>query len=254
MTSPSYPAALDALANPGPTTETDDTGFELDIVVARLQNCVMAIEQKLGIGVGAPPATAAVLRRTATGASGWGQLGSGDITPGQVPVLLGSTGILAAPLASATFTGISQAFSSLELRIVGSSSAAVVAENVKLQINGSSVAGYYNQYVAGTGAASNGGEGIAQTAGEIGLVAAASASPAGWMGTITAWLHGYAVATRFRTVQGISYAGWGTVTGNQQVLVKGTTFTLAGAITSLAVFPATGQWAAGSIISLYGWP
>lgn len=78
MTSPSYPAALDALANPGPTTETDDTGFELDVVIARLQNCVMAIENKLGTGASTPGATAAVLRRTASGASSWGPAQSGD--------------------------------------------------------------------------------------------------------------------------------------------------------------------------------
>lgn len=84
MTSPSYPAALDALANPGPTTETDDTGFELDIVVARLQNCVMAIENKLGIGTGGPPASGAVLRRTATGTSLWGQLQAADVAAGAV--------------------------------------------------------------------------------------------------------------------------------------------------------------------------
>ena len=79
MTSPSYPAALDALANPGPTTETDDAGFELDIVVARLQNCIMAIEGKLGIGTGGPPASAAVLRRTATGSSAWAPVAPGDL-------------------------------------------------------------------------------------------------------------------------------------------------------------------------------
>lgn len=84
MTSPSYPAALDALANPGPTTETDDAGFELDVVVARLQNCVIAIEQKLGIGPSAPGASAAVLRRTATGTSTWGQVAAGDVALGAI--------------------------------------------------------------------------------------------------------------------------------------------------------------------------
>ena len=84
MTSPSYPAALDALANPGPTTETDDAGYELDVVVARLQNCVMAIEGKLGIGTGGPPASASVLRRSATGSSGWGPVQTADITAGAI--------------------------------------------------------------------------------------------------------------------------------------------------------------------------
>lgn len=81
MTSPAFPVSLDALANPGPTTETDDAGFELDLVVGRLQNIAMALEQKLGIGASTPPGTAAVLRRTATGASAWGPLVVADIDP-----------------------------------------------------------------------------------------------------------------------------------------------------------------------------
>jgi hypothetical protein len=84
MTSPSFPGALDALANPGPTTETDDAGFELDIVVSRLQNCIMAIEPKLGIGASTPGATAAVLRRTASGTSAWDLIRSGDFGPGVI--------------------------------------------------------------------------------------------------------------------------------------------------------------------------
>jgi hypothetical protein len=84
VVSPSYPASLDALANPGPTTETDDAGFELDIVIARIQNCIMAVEHKLGTGAGDPPASAAVLRRTATGASAWGQVATADIAAGAV--------------------------------------------------------------------------------------------------------------------------------------------------------------------------
>lgn len=84
MTSPSFPVSLDALANPGSTTETDDAGFELDIVVSRLQNIAMALEQKLGIGASTPPGTAAVLRRTAAGASAWGPTLAGDYGPGSI--------------------------------------------------------------------------------------------------------------------------------------------------------------------------
>jgi hypothetical protein len=84
MTSPAFPAALDALANPGSTTETDDTGFELDIVVSRLQNIAMALEAKLGVGASTPPGTAAVLRRTAAGASAWGPVVNADVADGAI--------------------------------------------------------------------------------------------------------------------------------------------------------------------------
>jgi hypothetical protein len=94
MASPSFPGALDALANPGPTTETDDAGFELDIVVSRLQNCVMAIETKLGIGGAGPGAASAVLRQTATGASAWGALAVGDVDAASRMVLAAQTPII----------------------------------------------------------------------------------------------------------------------------------------------------------------
>jgi hypothetical protein len=112
MTSPSYPAALDALANPGPTTETDDTGFELDIVVSRLQNCVMALEGKLGIGASTPSA-AGVLRRTTGTSTAWGTVQTGDLTAGAAGILAGihlgaastnSTGFVGIPATTLLFT------------------------------------------------------------------------------------------------------------------------------------------------------
>lgn len=43
---------------------------------------LIAVEQKLGIGASTPPATAAVLRRTAAGSSAWGQVVPADIAGG----------------------------------------------------------------------------------------------------------------------------------------------------------------------------
>jgi hypothetical protein len=100
MTSPSYPASLDALANPGPTTETDDAGFELDIVVARLQNIVMAIEGKLGIGASTP--VAGVLRRTTGTTTNWGTIQQLDIGAGQISQAWQVTGIPTSTTGQAT--------------------------------------------------------------------------------------------------------------------------------------------------------
>jgi len=75
-----FPAALDAYADPsgvgvqGLTTPTH-SGHHTNH-----NDAIEAIEGKLGTGVGAPPAAAAVLRRTGTGASGWGQVQTGDLT------------------------------------------------------------------------------------------------------------------------------------------------------------------------------
>src|SRR5262245_23225645 len=84
MVMPNYPTSLDALANPTATTLRNDPGFELHAVVSTLNDIAEALEGKLGIGASTPGATAAVLRRTASGASAWGQVAAGDYAPGSI--------------------------------------------------------------------------------------------------------------------------------------------------------------------------
>lgn len=74
-----YPGALDALANPTATTNRDDPGFELDEVIARLQDIAEALEAKLGVGASLPAAGGGALRQTGPGTSAYGQLAAGDI-------------------------------------------------------------------------------------------------------------------------------------------------------------------------------
>lgn len=73
-----FPASLDALANPTATTNRDDPGFQLDLVIARIQDILEALEAKVGIGASVPSA-AGVLRRTAGSSTAWGQVATGDI-------------------------------------------------------------------------------------------------------------------------------------------------------------------------------
>jgi hypothetical protein len=90
--SPNYPVSADVLANPTALTNRDDAGFELHGVISRMQDILEALEAKVGIGSSTPPATAAVLRRTATGASGWAQAQPGDLAAGGTANrLLGTT-------------------------------------------------------------------------------------------------------------------------------------------------------------------
>jgi len=77
-----FPTSLDSLANPTATTRRNDPGFELDVVIATLNDIAEQLEAKLGIGASAPGAGAAVLRRTAAGASAWGQVVGADINAG----------------------------------------------------------------------------------------------------------------------------------------------------------------------------
>lgn len=73
-----YPSSLDSLANPGSTTETDDPGFELDLVVSRIHALIQQLEAKVGIGASLPSA-AGVLRRTSGSSTAWGQVVAADI-------------------------------------------------------------------------------------------------------------------------------------------------------------------------------
>lgn len=89
---PNYPVSADVLANPTSLTNRDDAGFELHGVISRIQDILEALEAKLGIGASAPGATAAVLRRTAAGASAWAQAQPGDLAAGGTANrLLGTT-------------------------------------------------------------------------------------------------------------------------------------------------------------------
>src|SRR5262252_6143447 len=73
-----WPGSLDSFPTVAPTQETDDPGFELDLVVNRIHTLLMALEAKLGTGSGAP-ASGQVLRSTAAGSATYGLLGDANI-------------------------------------------------------------------------------------------------------------------------------------------------------------------------------
>jgi len=73
-----WPGSLDSFASPSPTQETDDPGFELDLVVTRIHTLLMALEAKLGTG-SSTPVSGQVLRSAATGAATYGLLGDANI-------------------------------------------------------------------------------------------------------------------------------------------------------------------------------
>lgn len=67
---PNYPSSLDVLANPGPTTEMDDTGFELDVVIGRIHDILEALEAKLGTGA-STAVTQSILNGIGSGSASW---------------------------------------------------------------------------------------------------------------------------------------------------------------------------------------
>jgi hypothetical protein len=79
-----FPGSLDSAVHPGPGTYRDDPGFNLSLMVSNLWDAVVALESKMGIAASTPGASAAVLRRSATGQSAWGTIQTADIGTGQV--------------------------------------------------------------------------------------------------------------------------------------------------------------------------
>ena len=65
-----FPVTMDVLSNPTSSTKTNDSGFELDVVISTIQDILEALEQKLGIGsTSATGATA--LEGTGSVTSAW---------------------------------------------------------------------------------------------------------------------------------------------------------------------------------------
>jgi hypothetical protein len=82
----SYPAALNSWLAPTSTTQRNSPDAPLSLSIVQLQEHAANIEAKLGIGVSTPPASAAVLRRTATGESAWGLVTAVDVAPSSIDV------------------------------------------------------------------------------------------------------------------------------------------------------------------------
>jgi hypothetical protein len=80
----SFPGSLDTLANPAAGDQLSNVTTPHAAQHANVNDIVEAIEAKLGLGASTPGATAAVLRRTGTGSSGWGQTAAGDYGAGSI--------------------------------------------------------------------------------------------------------------------------------------------------------------------------
>jgi len=103
-----YPTSVHTHPNPGPLTYRDDPGFELDVLVANLGDCLEQVQVKLGTGASVPAANQ-VLRGTAAGASAFGQLVAADVADGALTTILTANGSTVDPTyASGTAADIPQ--------------------------------------------------------------------------------------------------------------------------------------------------
>ena len=64
----SFPGAVDSFPRPGATTNTDDPGFELDVVVDNLSDALEAVETRVLLGVVAVDAGTTLSTARPTGA------------------------------------------------------------------------------------------------------------------------------------------------------------------------------------------
>ena len=85
----SFPTSFDALTNPLPDSPLASATVPHATQHTNLNDIIEAIQVKIGLGPapGGPGASAAVLRRTATNSSGWGQVLTADIADAQISAI-----------------------------------------------------------------------------------------------------------------------------------------------------------------------
>jgi hypothetical protein len=248
-----FPTSLDALANPSATTNRDDPGFELDLVVARIHDILEALEAKMGVGASLPSAPG-VLRRTAPGVTGWGQIATADITPGAIPMtLIASFGPLVTPQSTFSFTGIPSTYRNLRLVLQGRTTSGNSADEVVCRFNNNTTTVYYNQLMQGIGSGVSAAESLSQTfIAIIGVPGgAATGSTAG--GCVADIVDAPLSGVFAKYVNILGGAEYSNATGGRSVRVGHGVFFSGVGISQIDLTPIAGQWANGSYVALFGY-
>lgn len=154
-------------------------------------------------------------------------------------------------IASWDVTGIPGTYTHLQVRLHLRGDAAGNAVNGQMRINGDASAIYDNEYVHGANATPTAGNLMAQTSFFIGFVVAASAA-ANYAGGIVIDLNNYANATLTKhfVANGVTIPT--TAAADAGRTSSGGMWRSTAAITQLTVFPASGNFVAGSRITIYG--
>lgn len=280
---PNFPTSLDSLANPTATTLRNDPGFELHTVISTLNDIAEALEAKLGIGASTPGGSAAVLRRTASGASAWGALQTGDmaaltanyvvradgsgvvgagllgaanVADGAMPMQLASFTVTGSPAAFA-FTSIPQTYR--HLLLVAHLRSSVVSpttnDSAVIQLNTDTGTNYYGQRVYGAGATAAGLEHTpGSTSMPVGAVPGKGTPTANYFSALVAFFPAYSSTTGFKSVLSLNNLMLAATTGNFNVNVFGMEWSSASAITRIDLKALTTPFTfeIGSMATLYG--
>jgi hypothetical protein len=159
--------------------------------------------------------------------------------------------VLGAAAANITFTAIPQTYRHLLLVLSGRSDAAVAATPVHIRLNGDTGANYDTQRMNAAGTALAAAEFLAATAGFVGAVPGASAT-AGMAGMARILLPDYRGTARLKTWTAEGGESQGTGTGQTFLRHDRGQWRSAVAITDVGVYPASGNFAAATVATLYG--
>lgn len=145
-----FPASLDAWANPTSATYMDDSGYELDVLISRMQDAIELIEAKVGVTASTAAANT-VLGGNSAGATTFRQVATGDIAAGAITQRAQSA-LFSGTRTAGTYADIDSTNGKVTLTTVGgdllaimsgygSNSSASIAQHVALRLDAGSDVG-----------------------------------------------------------------------------------------------------------------
>lgn len=165
----------------------------------------------------------------------------------QLPI---GTTTLAGPAASVSFSSISTVYTNLSLKWHARGDNAIAGEQIYMQINGQTGSNYVFEKMEANGTSSiTPTQGTAAQA-QIGTIPGASGS-AGYFGGGNLEMPGAIDGTNYGAFISTGGATPSPSTGFAGVYVG--MLAIAGAVSTIKLFPASGNFIAGSRFSLYGW-
>jgi hypothetical protein len=154
-------------------------------------------------------------------------------------------------IASWDVSSISQAYNHLRIVFSGRGDGAAVVTPVHMRLNNDSGANYDSQYLIGQKTLVVGAEQIGATYGWPGEYVDASAT-ANLAANFDLLLVDYVSTTFYKTWVSKSYAPWGVLTNTVAVAGFGGTWRNTGAVNRVTILPNSGNFVAGSRLTIYG--
>jgi hypothetical protein len=216
-----------------------------------IDTAMEAVQTKVGTGASTPTANT-VLRGTGPGASAFGQIQAGDITPGTATMLKIAQTVLGSATASITFSSIPGTYESLMLVVHGRGDNASQQVELWLRCNGDTAGNYLTEESAAQGAAHVASE-LASSKVRLGYLPAAT-STASLFGANRLMIPGYSRTVGYKAMLAEG-ADAHVFTTNGYIRTSSSGWWLnTAAITQLQILLSAGNLIAGTVATLYGLP